>query len=414
METVQTALCIIPSENCCLAIDSVRRFADKAFPRWMPHINLIYPFLPEDSPALTAYFRKLQRYLSEVEPFDIILKDVGTFPQSDGPTIHLRPEAGESSALTSLYAAVVGPYPVPQRKPFVPHLTIAQFPLPNDRDHGVLSGLNEKALMKHLSSRFSLQFRVAEICFISRTGNKPFEVKKRFPLGVQESCRILKTVRRPVPEPGSQQIPNFLENLAAQMAAQWIRRMLPEKLPKTKEKLLHSLATFCRIKVPLRVDDLMEIVIRDGIIALTTIKKSSPTPGALVANARGRGGRGAAPVARGRAGARGRGAAPVARGRGAAMTVIETPGVRILQSGKTHPGPAQLQIGDAAGLEQRVRFFFSRLATQGKVHSLQSVKKQLQQVAVLTATVDGEVVLGKLISQGTVISQRSRLAYKVD
>jgi hypothetical protein len=44
---VQSALCIIPPEDLWEPIQHIRRERDKAFPRWMPHINLLYPFYPE-------------------------------------------------------------------------------------------------------------------------------------------------------------------------------------------------------------------------------------------------------------------------------------------------------------------------------------------------------------------------------
>ena len=40
-----TALCIIPPGNSCEQIQKIRKKHDAAFERWMPHINLAFPFV---------------------------------------------------------------------------------------------------------------------------------------------------------------------------------------------------------------------------------------------------------------------------------------------------------------------------------------------------------------------------------
>ena len=93
--TTQTALCIIPPENVWEQIQSIRSLHDKAYPRWMPHINLIYPFTPE------ANFDKIQTQLESIltreKPFQIQFNQSSFhyFKQKgDQCTYHLRPTVG--------------------------------------------------------------------------------------------------------------------------------------------------------------------------------------------------------------------------------------------------------------------------------------------------------------------------------
>ena len=48
-KSVHTAACLIPSEHLWKSIQGIRSSRDKAFERWPPHINLLYPFLDEDA-----------------------------------------------------------------------------------------------------------------------------------------------------------------------------------------------------------------------------------------------------------------------------------------------------------------------------------------------------------------------------
>ena len=44
--THQTALVLIPPESCWAPIQAIRKQHDRSFERWMPHINLLYGFVP--------------------------------------------------------------------------------------------------------------------------------------------------------------------------------------------------------------------------------------------------------------------------------------------------------------------------------------------------------------------------------
>jgi 2'-5' RNA ligase superfamily len=44
----ETALCVVPPLSYCREVDKLRELYDKAYGRWPPHINLIYPFVGID------------------------------------------------------------------------------------------------------------------------------------------------------------------------------------------------------------------------------------------------------------------------------------------------------------------------------------------------------------------------------
>eukprot|EP01121_Diplochlamys_sp_Union-15-3_P020064 TRINITY_DN7704_c0_g1_i2.p1 TRINITY_DN7704_c0_g1~~TRINITY_DN7704_c0_g1_i2.p1 ORF type:complete len:246 (+),score=44.96 TRINITY_DN7704_c0_g1_i2:41-739(+) len=120
-----SAIALIPPESVWGPIQNIRKQYDKAYKRWMPHINL----LPPESVI------KLQNNLEKAFPS---CNDLSTISE----------------------------------KGFTPHLTVGQWS-------------NERATteaMKHfMSSWESLEFEVKEVYLISRHGEEPFEVRYIIP-----------------------------------------------------------------------------------------------------------------------------------------------------------------------------------------------------------------------------------------
>ncbi|CAF1381264.1 unnamed protein product [Rotaria sordida] len=91
--TTQTALCLIPPDNVWEQIQSIRSIHDKAYPRWMPHINLIYPFTLERN--FDNIKAQLEPILNRIKPFQIQF-DQSSFhyfkQREDECTYHIRPK----------------------------------------------------------------------------------------------------------------------------------------------------------------------------------------------------------------------------------------------------------------------------------------------------------------------------------
>jgi 2'-5' RNA ligase len=55
LNSPNTALCIIPPEHLWPKFDRLRSLYDKAYEKWPPHINLVYPYVPVESlPSASA------------------------------------------------------------------------------------------------------------------------------------------------------------------------------------------------------------------------------------------------------------------------------------------------------------------------------------------------------------------------
>lgn len=61
-----------------------------AYIRWMPHVNLLYPFLPASQ--FVAQIAPLTLALAVLEPFTVKLAEFGSFDHGQSSTIYLRPE----------------------------------------------------------------------------------------------------------------------------------------------------------------------------------------------------------------------------------------------------------------------------------------------------------------------------------
>jgi hypothetical protein len=64
-----TALALIVDPGAlCTSINVIRAEHDKAFPRWMPHVNFYFPFVPIESfPAMSV---RISAILKSIDPFD--------------------------------------------------------------------------------------------------------------------------------------------------------------------------------------------------------------------------------------------------------------------------------------------------------------------------------------------------------
>jgi poly(A) polymerase len=83
-----SALCIIPPESIWDPIQVIRKTHDKSFKRWMPHVNIFFPFLHPDQ--FDESSKKLGLALSKVKPFKITLKQFSKFDNNS--YVWLNPE----------------------------------------------------------------------------------------------------------------------------------------------------------------------------------------------------------------------------------------------------------------------------------------------------------------------------------
>ncbi|KAF1839782.1 hypothetical protein BDW02DRAFT_10529 [Decorospora gaudefroyi] len=165
-----TALCIIPPISHCTHIDQLRELYDKAYGRWPPHINLIYPFVaPESLPQAQHQIREyLAQHVGPTETVDVDLSQAGCFKQKSKYTVFLgESRISSTSPLQSLRTKSVEALGQ-GGAPSTLHLTIGQ-----SQDNTVFSREFLLAKARHLPV---LQFRVGTLAILLRkrtTGADP-------------------------------------------------------------------------------------------------------------------------------------------------------------------------------------------------------------------------------------------------
>jgi 2'-5' RNA ligase len=127
-KTHATAVVLIPPAERCEPIQAIRRVHDRQVRRWMPHITLLYPFVPREQFDEAA--AKVTAVGAGIEPFEVRLADFRSFHHGGkSHTMWLAPEP--PAPLVRLQAALRAAFPhcddvsrYPQG--FTPHLSVGQ------------------------------------------------------------------------------------------------------------------------------------------------------------------------------------------------------------------------------------------------------------------------------------------------
>jgi len=180
-KTHQTAVVLIPPEDIWEPIQSIRRRYDRQVRRWMPHITLLYPFVPRE--RFDGVESSLREACSRIRAFVVRLDRFRHFDHGRGKyTLWLGPEPKEPVARVqrALQDIVPGCDDV-SRHPggFTPHLSVGQV-----RGADTLMEL-EVSLQDSWSSTGGLSFPVRCIYLITRESppNDIFRVDRSIPLG---------------------------------------------------------------------------------------------------------------------------------------------------------------------------------------------------------------------------------------
>ena len=81
LKVVKSALIVMPPSDKWGAIQQIRRCHDKSYYRWMPHINVMYPFVPDnrDGGEFARAAAAARDALARVQPFRVRLERFGHF-----------------------------------------------------------------------------------------------------------------------------------------------------------------------------------------------------------------------------------------------------------------------------------------------------------------------------------------------
>ena len=182
--THRSALVLLVPEHLHHDIQARRRQSDRSFERWMPHVNLLYGFVPDE--LLEQAAAVVSDLLAEFSPFEVSLGQLRSFEHRQSTTLWLAPTAVPEGAIVELQARLAAAFPkcVEQSQKsadgFTPHLTVGQL-------SSVRGGDARRKLASALAGWQSeispIRFPVASVALISRRDDDPFEVRHLVPFG---------------------------------------------------------------------------------------------------------------------------------------------------------------------------------------------------------------------------------------
>lgn len=191
-KTYTSALAWIPAEPAVWAqVQALRAKHDRQFHRWPPHVNVLYPFVPEEQFEEVA--AQLAAAFASIQPAEIRLAEVHHFQHGQNCTAWLKPEDDEN-VLVRAHHAGVGVLPhcndlSASFGDFVPHLSIGQF-----RNKRAVEVFTQKLNWSEQASSCD------HLCLISRESKEaPFVIKYIVHLGTGKFERNTDFESRKVP-----------------------------------------------------------------------------------------------------------------------------------------------------------------------------------------------------------------------
>ncbi|APR78280.1 endonuclease/exonuclease/phosphatase family protein [Minicystis rosea] len=174
----RSALALVPPEDVWAPIQAIRVRHDRHVERWMPHVNLLYGFVPE---SLFAEAKKtIAAALRAQSAFTVTLAEFRRFDHRASSTVWLRPESDPENALVTLQAMLEALFPRCNEQSrisasgFTPHLSIAQ-----------ARGAHEAEV--HMAAWQAewqpIVFPVRSVELLARSGEEPFSVRASVPFG---------------------------------------------------------------------------------------------------------------------------------------------------------------------------------------------------------------------------------------
>lgn len=174
-----SALAVCPPEQVWGFVQALRRKYDRAFERWPPHLNLLYPFVREEE--LGGVPARLAAALARVEPFDVTLAGVSVFEHKRSATVWLAPRDEDQARLRELHAALLRELPdcddTVREGLLTPHLTVAKV------SSGNAPKVRAEAEAALAAAGPPPTFRVDHVDILVRGAHTPFRVLYRVPLG---------------------------------------------------------------------------------------------------------------------------------------------------------------------------------------------------------------------------------------
>ena len=145
-----SAVVICPPTSTWEPVQRIRAVNDKSYTRWMPHINLLYPFLLDDGEDGDGNFdraaAKAREALRDIEPFTVSLRTFGHFAHAKSCTVWLHPSGDGVEDMEDANAASDSLPPVSDGVMATQAALERAFPFAND-----LSTISPAGFTPHLS-----------------------------------------------------------------------------------------------------------------------------------------------------------------------------------------------------------------------------------------------------------------------
>jgi poly(A) polymerase len=192
----ESILAIIPPEKLFPPIQSIRQQYDAGFVRIVPHITLLYGFLPD------RYFGDvvdiIAPILAKIQPFTVTLADFEIFTHHKSSTAYLRPIIKPEGALSELQNTLYQLFPQCYEQStktingFNPHLSVGQFADPSEA-------------MAKLPQWHPLKFTVNSVMLVSRRHDEPCVVRNIVGVGkllpkIGENSELIELISKLEPE----------------------------------------------------------------------------------------------------------------------------------------------------------------------------------------------------------------------
>lgn len=169
-------------------IQDIRCFHDKAFLRWPPHINLLYPFWKDTDDHLEKAAQAIRRKLASWKPFRLTFRRFNYFGHGHSCTVWLEPESESLCELQFMLTTVfpechhLNDDPSRNIEKFVPHLSVGQW---SNREAA------EEAISQLSLSFEPMEITVDSLMILHRSEFlSPFEFRFKIPFGAKSDTEI--------------------------------------------------------------------------------------------------------------------------------------------------------------------------------------------------------------------------------
>ena len=183
-----TGVSIIPPYNVCKEIDKIRKQYDNKYSRWMPHLNILFGFVPINQ--LKMRKKDIQQVVNKYLPFHMEFDGINTFTNGDSCIVYLEPTNECKKILCNIQKELAINI-FNTEIPYEPHLKLGYFKQKSNvtKLHTMYTNLSYSWIVEHLSVVYKLidsvwdidRFRQLYTCNIINI-SKSFS--KEFLLGV--------------------------------------------------------------------------------------------------------------------------------------------------------------------------------------------------------------------------------------